>query len=498
MKKEKIILIMMLFSFVLTYGQTKSTKTKKRAIEYIDIIAKKNHINFVAKTKKELKDTVYYWYKEDLNLLKKKYPNKSKRYNNVVLNIHFKNIINAYATSTKDLSFSNYFMDANTTSKTLTIGKSFRLDNLSDSNRDEIKTLRPVQKLGQLFTIYGKSSFNNNFSNLSSFDKTANEYNFNSGIGIGAKYTRIYNGKITPQNKTEIEKVRDSLIAKSIQSSIDTYIKGAYLNEIKLLSIKNDTLNKDHTFKPDGTSNNDATINTANLIKFNKAKKELIQKKYFEFYKSIADKELVFNKTEKYIKHSSVRWVSVEGYLPLTFNKVLVSTDTISVINPPIKFNNWSLGGTYNYLQSYSNLLLNKEASFKVTVGLSLFNTNNFIANGTSATVFQNIIKENPKQNVNGSSQSVYIGDYKEDEVVSLKLAVSSLFLNNSIGLSAAYEKVFGDTALESRNWKLGIPFSLKDKEGEPTYNFELQWRELNTTHYVGISVGYNFGKFVK
>ena len=55
----------------------------------------------------------------------------------------------------------------------------------------------------------------------------------------------------------------------------------------------------------------------------------------------------------------------------------MVSNDTINISNPPIRFNNWSISGTYNYLESFSNSLFNKEASYKVTVGLSLFNTNN-------------------------------------------------------------------------------------------------------------------------
>jgi hypothetical protein len=467
--KTKIILIVTLFSFTVVNGQ-----------EYIDSLSKLNHINFVAKTEKELKDSVFNWYKKDLVLLKNKFPEKNKTFNNTVLNIYFKNIINAYATSTKDLSFSNYFMDANTTSKTLTIGKSFRMDNWSDSNRDDVKQIRPVQKLGKLLTIYAKSNFSNNFSNLSSFDKTADEYNFNSGIGFGTKYTRIYNGSITEQKVNELKVVRDSLIHKAIQSSIDLYLNSQYLNDIKLLGIKNDTLT------------------TIGLSKFNKAKKKLIVKKYFEFYKTIAEKELELNKTENYIKKSNVSWISFEGYLPLTFADVLVSSDTINISNPPIKFNNWSIGATYNYLKSFSNSFLNKESSYKVTLGLSLFNTNNFIAKGASPSTFQNIIKENPKQNINGTSQPVFVGNYKEDEVVSFKLAFSSLFLNNSIGISAAYEKIFGDTDLENRNWKLGIPFSLKDKDGIPAYNFELQWRQLNNKHFVGISVGYNFGKFVQ
>lgn len=446
--------------------------------EYIDTIAKRNHINFIAKNKNEL-NNIFKWYKNDIDTLIKK-TKKNKSYNNAVLNIYFKDIINAYATSTKDLSFNRYFIDANTTAKTLTIGRSFRMDNWKDKNRNEIKKIRPVQKLANLLTVYAKSKFSNNFANLSSFDKSADEYNFNSDIGLGFKFTHIFNGKITPKKNNNINKFRDELVKAHIQVEINKYVsKGGLKNDIKLLSVQHDTLT------------------TEGLKAFKKAEKSLMIKKYFEFYKAIADKELEYSKSQGFIESSSVCWYTLEGYIPLTQTKILVSKDTVNISDPAIKFNNWSLGGTFNYLHSFKDIF-KKKASYKITVNLSLLNTNNFIANGTNATTFQNIIKENTNQNVNGTTSNVFIGDYKESEVVSLKLAFSSLFINNSIGLSAAYEEIIGGSEFQSKNWKLGIPISLKDKDNKPTVNFELQWRELNRKHFVGVSVGYNFGKFVK
>ena len=64
------------------------------------------------------------------------------------------------------------------------------------------------------------------------------------------------------------------------------------------------------------------------------------------------------------------------------------------------------------------------------------------------------------------------------------------------IGLSASYEKFFGE--YDAENWRLGIPLVLKDKEGKANVNFEIQWREINKNHTIGFSVGVPFGKFVK
>jgi len=93
-------------------------------------------------------------------------------------------------------------------------------------------------------------------------------------------------------------------------------------------------------------------------------------------------------------------------------------------------------------------------------------------------------------------TNNVYKTEYDNFATGKLELEVVAFLYKGMISISPAIEKNVGK--YDATNWKLGIPVSLKDKEGKPTLNFELQWREINTQHSIGISVGYNFGKFVQ
>lgn len=464
MKTNLTTTLLLLCCFAVSYGQDEETLEK---------LAKRNQINTVAKASTNLKDNFYSSYKNDLDVLKEKDSNSV--YNNVVLNLYFKNVISSYATNTGDLSFNKYIVDANTSSKTLTIGASFNLSNFFEfCNRENVKAIRPVQKLTHLLTLSVKSDLSDGFSKFYSKNSDTEEYNFNSNIGIGAKYTHVNRGKIrATSNKQLIEKVRKDLVKSHIEKSIKTYIEGDFEKEVELLKIKyND------------------------VAKLKEETEKLIQKKYLEFYKAISEKELEFAAKEHLIKSTRVIWWSVDGFLPVKGKEVFVSEDAVSKIDT-LTFNNWSASLTGNYLRSFYSSIV-KDASIKFTGAFSVFNTNNFIAGNTSAKTFQPILQDNGSQLVFGPTQSVFLGDYKRFTASSFKGEVSTLFFNNSIGLSAGFEYVFGDTDIENTNWKLGIPFSLKDKDDKPTLNFEVQWKELNNSHFAGISVGYNFGKFVK
>lgn len=42
------------------------------------------------------------------------------------------------------------------------------------------------------------------------------------------------------------------------------------------------------------------------------------------------------------------------------------------------------------------------------------------------------------------------------------------------------------------------MPKSLKNSKGDYDINFEIQWRKINKNHFIEISIGKIFGKFVK
>lgn len=61
--------------------------------------------------------------------------------------------------------------------------------------------------------------------------------------------------------------------------------------------------------------------------------------------------------------------------------------------------------------------------------------------------------------------------------------------------MSASVERTFGKYA--TTNWKVGVPFCLRDKDDKPTVNFELQYKQVNNDRLIGIRVGFVLGKFV-
>ena len=89
-------------------------------------------------------------------------------------------------------------------------------------------------------------------------------------------------------------------------------------------------------------------------------------------------------------------------------------------------------------------------------------------------------------------SKTVYLGDF--EKFMTIRLSGRFVYMPLSfIGVSAAFEKNFGK--LDDLSWKLGIPVSLKDNEGNAKINFELVWKEVQKEHTIGISVGLPIGK---
>lgn len=472
MKFNKHYLLIILLVFSNSFAQQESIIQRR---------AKKEDINKIPATKEELRDSTYQFYVNDINLLKKrvdeKYKNRKQKkatyYNNAVLNNHFKEIITSYASSTGDVSFNDYFLNANSSERTLSLGGSFRVDNAFRWSKPQVKAIReikPVQKLRNLISMSVRTDYSNGFANLYSQDSETQEFNFNSNIGVGITYTHVLKGTIKAADTDKIKYIRDSVVSKKMIEKIQKYVDESY----------------DQDLRVDNYGITDEATKKQN-------EKDLIVSKFFEFYKEILDEELKHAKEEHLIGSSRVTWFNLGVYLPATAREVLHSVDSVAISKS--NFRDFRADVTANVLWSgYANNIF-RDYSFKLTGKGSLFNTNTFIANNDTARSFQNVIQDNGSTIVEGDASNVFLGDYNEFIATSLKGEMVFLLFKNTVGLSGAVEYIFGD--VENTNWKLGIPLSFKDKEGKPTINFELQWREINTSHSVGISVGYNFGKFV-
>ncbi|MAO36757.1 MAG: hypothetical protein CMP12_12780 [Zunongwangia sp.] len=359
-------------------------------------------------------------------------------------------------------------------------------------NKSLVQEYKELQKLNYVFTFYLTTPLSSGFSKLYSYDKSVEDYKFNNNIGAGGKLTKFFKGFINFKNRKnfrenyeikdylevsndsmfsevyEMKAIRDSILNKKIPKKIDSYLVGDYQYDKKLVEI------------------------TAKDIK--EKKQNLLYSKYLEFYKEIAEAEIDYAKDKKLITGSRYGWLSFEYYFAITQTQLTTSIDSVNTTKHD--FRAWRASVSYNYLWNFVTDTFWKDFSIKPSFLVSYFNTNNFIASGNTTNIFQPILRVSESQQVLGTSEAVYLGDFNTFKAFAFKGGLSSLFFNNTIGLSASYELTTGE--ITNQNWKLGIPISLKDKKNKPTVNFEIQWREINKEHMLGISVGYNFGKFVQ
>lgn len=417
--------------------------------------------HFNATTFQEIKDSTLNYYKKDIEILNNKFNRKFKKsgseedkwiFNNNMLAQFFNNEINSFAISMKDLSLEENIVNVNTDNKTMTIGRNIILPNNKSRPDKDLRKVTDVISLGV------SSSIDKNFSKIYSKNSKTNEYDFASEINFSVKWTHIGNNIIFIDTSTQIPAIKDFRANK---------IPGYLQNEIDI----------DKDFK--GTGNVDS---------------ETVSKKYYEYYKKISEKEINNIKENKLFNSYLLHWYGFALDIPVTSKALNVKANKDVGNFESIEFSRWKMEAFGNLLLHFSNFASGSTLNFRLSG--SLFNNNNFLADNSTAITFQTINDSNSTQQIISSEDLVFIGDYNKFITSAVKLEGSSLFLKNTVGISGAIEKNLG--IYDALNWKLGIPVSLKDKEKKPTLNFELQWREVNKVHLIGLSAGFIFGKFVR
>jgi hypothetical protein len=442
------------------------------------------------KNSKELRQNLFKRYEfsiDSLNGNEKNVSNhykKKKVYNNEMLNCFFSNEITSFASSAKDLSLENWFINIDSDSKNLTIGKSTDVvrswNRLFHEDKDQ-----NMKKLSNILTISFQAPVDkDSYSKLYSRNKKSNRYEFTNSVGLGLSYTYIGNGLIdfgkseekAKENIRQIKILRDSIVKLVINKEIDSYIKDQFIYDSLQVNIQ-----------------------FHNKEKRSESYKKLIHKKYYEYYKSITSKEIKYLKEEKLYNYYNVWWFTFGGYIPFT-NKILKaipSADDITYSDNA--FSNWRTYASLTYFANMSSNTWIENIAAKIKVEIAYFNNNNFYAEDSSLKEIQTIVYESntdPNEVLYGDKNYVYVGSYNEFRTVSLNFEGQIMILDNKLGVSGAFQKYFGHHNTE--NWKIGLPYSLKDKEGKPTVNFEINWREFNSEHYGGITATYVFGNFIK
>lgn len=461
----------MLFKFIYTQDNKVVTPTCKEELRYFTFY---NYLKKLEGSINEEKDNV-------------------TTFSGSFLNQFFEGEINSFFTNAKDLSVENYFLTTDTDNGILTIGASIDFRDIPDLFRKKKSLTKDFNRLKHLATIYINSNVKNNFATISSKNAETDKFEFNSGIGIGFKYTQIQKGTIR-FNKSDgfkFRRLRETLIQKKINEDIDSYNKKEFPDVLstKILDAKIAHLKTRKTdFSSSKLNLESENFKDANILE-QELEKEIVKKKYYEFLQKIIDEELLLVKKEKLYNGFNTWWWGGEFFWPITTESVNIAPNDSTSFTAE-NFRDWKLNGNLNYLVGMSDNTI-----FNFGVIGSIFNNNNFIAQNISSKSFQNIDSSTNDFQVLGTSNKVFVGNYEEFISISIKAEAGFLY-KSTVGLSGSLERTFDK--FDNTNWKLAIPFSLKDKDDKPTVNFEIQWRETFGEHVVGVGVGYVFGRYVK
>lgn len=437
MKREKVLVLVILLFTIGLYAQNETTKISRDTIN----------------TKEGLKKYAVQYYFDDIETNIGK--NTPRYVNDKVMNIFFADEVSSYISDSKDLSLQKAYAVLSTADKTLFIGTSL---DFCRSNKTE--------KLSNLLTIGFKAKVKDDFTTVFKDDKGQNN------IGFNVKYTWVGRGILNfGENAKVIKKYRDEILKEEFQKKTNKYLSDKEgESELK----KKEILDK----------------LVVDSKKHKKKKESIYTAKAIDVYTKLAEAE-----TELIRKHKMYNWfwnhyTVFELYAPITRKSYTMLTDV----------NTSSTENEYTYpwkvLAGYTSFWKkSKGQAFYLSGSISAFNNNNAQIESIKPFDLQTPHTTNP--NLIKETNKVYIEDLEEFVTTNVKLeAVSYLFNKGMFGVSMAVEQNFGD--YDTLNWKLGVPVSLKDKEGKPNVNFELQWKEVNGHHFVGIGVGLAFGKYLK
>lgn len=368
-----------------------------------------------------------------------------------------KKMISVYLSDVSDLSFSKSYAVLDNSEGKLFLGGTFNIS--SDK---------------YFLTLGAKSNIKDGFSNYFKDNR------LNNDIGISSKLVITYGGKLyhNSVDKDQINKIVDNrkkmYLEKLIQIDDD-------LTSFQKINVLDDPVNSRREFF-----------------------KEKIEEKAEEFTKSEIDyiaKNNIYNQV-------SFGWISIEGYVPVSNSVYKVSKDIFS--EPyETKFSPFSMSVSGNFwwfvptTKTMKSAILGKiyKGSNLITLKGDLVFNNTILANQITSLSFDEYQSYMPSANsiqylVKTDSDERYVGDYKE--FVTPKLSLRYIYIypfkNFNVGVRVSAEKSFGYSNFF--DWKLGIPFSFKDSEGNTKINFEIITQKTMNTRSTGINIGLPLQKF--
>lgn len=381
-------------------------------------------------------------------------------FNDKMLNILFDKKVGTAFGGSNDLTLQKFYASIDANDKSLSIGANF-----GGKRTDETK------KLTWLLSAGAKIKSENNFATV--YDNGDFQ---EDNIGATFKITRIGRGSIN-FTSTDSRKRRDSAVLKNRELLYKKYDKSVQKFNAENL-IENKNIHKQ-------------------LSLFDKDRKSFnteLESKRKELYVEMAKEEITYLEKNKMYHFVSDNWFSLEIFVPFGYNNYLTTNDVVNNVFSKNQFYAVNATLSWNYMREYSQGM-----SFFFKTKAIIKNNNNILVDDLKSKAFQTTENGIGDTVVIKNSDNGYITGYEEFLTPSITIEPAFFILNNSIGFSPAIELNGGKYS--KTNWKLGIPISLKDKEGKPKVNFEVQWKEINTfnstSHLVGISANFLFGELI-
>ena len=383
-------------------------------------------------------------------------------FNDQMLNILFADKVGTAFGGTNDLSLQKFFASLDASENSISIGANY-------DNRD-----KDTDKLSIVFTGGLKMKSKDKFS---TFYKNGDFQENN--IGAFFKTTWIFRGCINYTNKITTDQVlkRELAIKSNRLYLYDKYNK-------KTKKFNNEEANQLINKQLELIENNTKATSVDGVLK----------EKEEELYLEMAKEEIEYIEKNKLYRYYWNHWMSADIYIPFGENNYKTTSDVIS--NPLTDKNFYAISGslTYNMMWLYSS----GESIFLKAKG-AIKNNNNIVVDAMTSTPFQTVTTGANNTNIITNTDDGYLTNFEKFITTTLTIEPAFFTLNNTVGFSPAIE--FNAGKYNKTNWKLGIPVSLKDKDGKPKVNFELQWKEINTfkssDHIVGVSVNFLFGEMI-
>lgn len=382
---------------------------------------------------------------------------RAKNFNPKMMNIFFAEEVATFLYGSKDLSLQQGYAVLTPSNDKTSVFLGYTFDIRKD------RKSKRIEKLSNLITLGINSNLKGGFSETFKNDVKS------SDISFTVKFTHVGKGAINffKNQKKYLRNYRNGYLLPKYQSEFKKYMLSEF----------------------------DKDFNRFNYFEGNTEKQtEFIKEKYVEYYSKLADSEVKIIKEEELYNFSTNHWVTVDLMLPFSVKEYSITSDFATIDLKPYRFYDWNATISYSKYWSWA-----KGTNFYIS-GLASVYANNTVKNkalpGYNSQVLESLSGNTYYFN---DATKIYKGIY--DEFVSKSLSAEGIFMpfQNYIGISGAFEFSFADKKeYESKNWKLGLPISLKDKEGKPTINFEVQWKEVYGDHFIGFSIGTSFGKYIK